>query len=112
ALLKTVSNATPNVGDTITFTITLTNIGPNAATGVTVNDLLPAGLNFVSATPSQGAYDKFLGQWVVGTVGNNAPATLTINALVVSAVAQTNTARVSHSDQFDPIAGNDSASAT
>jgi len=65
-----VNNATPNVGDTITFTVTLNNIGPDAATDVIVNDMLPVGLNFVSATPSLGAYDEFLGQWVVGTVAN------------------------------------------
>ena len=43
ALTKTVSNPTPNVGDTITFTVTLTNTGPDAATNVAVHDLLPAG---------------------------------------------------------------------
>src|SRR5207302_589981 len=44
AVTKTVSNATPNVGDTITHTITLTDNGPNSATNVTATDLLPAGL--------------------------------------------------------------------
>ena len=112
ALTKAVSNATPNVGDTITFTVTLTNIGPDAATGVTVDDLLPAGLDFVSASPSQGGYDEFLGQWFVGTLADDATATLTITALVVSPGPQTNTATVSHSDQFDPDTGNNSASAT
>ena len=43
ALAKTVSNPTPNVGDTITYTVTLTNNGPDAATSVQVTDLLPAG---------------------------------------------------------------------
>ena len=56
------------MGDTITYTVTLSNNGPNTATGVQVTDLLPAGLSFVSATPSQGTYDPGTGLWTVGTV--------------------------------------------
>src|SRR5262245_23328574 len=81
ALTKTVSNATPNVGDAITFTITLTNNGPTAtAAGVTVTDLLPAGLTFISATPSQGSYTSATGLWNVGSVTTGSPVTLTITA--------------------------------
>src|SRR5262249_52429553 len=68
AVTKTVSNATPNVADTITFTVSLSNQGPDAATDVTVQALLPAGLTFVSATPSQGSYNSATGAWTVGTV--------------------------------------------
>jgi uncharacterized repeat protein (TIGR01451 family) len=112
ALAKTVSNSTPNVGDTITFTVTLTNAGPDAATNVTVQDLLPAGLTFVSATPSEGTYNNTTGAWNVGTVTTATPQVLTIQAKVVSPTAQTNTASVSHSDQFDPNTGNNSGSST
>src|SRR5262249_20272990 len=65
ALTKAVSNAAPNVGDNITFTVTLSNLGPNVATNVAVADLLPAGLNFVSATPSLGSYNSGTGLWSV-----------------------------------------------
>jgi uncharacterized repeat protein (TIGR01451 family) len=112
ALAKTVSNPTPNVGDTVTFTVTLTNIGPDAATGVTVTDLLPPGLNLIGETPSQGSYDPVTGVWTVGTVTPGAPQTLQFQALVVSPNPQTNTATVSHSDQFDPDPNNNQASAT
>ena len=41
-------------GETVTFTISVTNNGPDSATNTVVNDALPAALTFVSATPSQG----------------------------------------------------------
>lgn len=49
---KSVSDPAPAVGANVTFTIAARNLGPNDATGVQVRDLLPAGLAFVSATPS------------------------------------------------------------
>src|SRR5262249_55236855 len=101
ALGKQVSNATPAVGDTITFTITLTNNGPATATGVAVTDLLPAGLTFVSATPSQGTYNSMTGAWTVGTVTTAVPQTLLISAQVTGSTAMTNTATVTASDQAD-----------
>jgi len=112
SLSKTVSNATPNVGDPITFTLTLTNNGPDLGTGVQVNDLLPAGLTFVSATPSQGTYDPVIGLWAVGTIPTGASQTLSIVATVVSPSPQTNTATISNADQFDPNTANNSAGAT
>ena len=81
-MTKSVSDSTPNVGDTVTFTVTLTNNGPTGATGVKLKDLLPAGLAFVSAAPSQGTYASSTGVWTVGALGSGAQATLTLNAKV------------------------------
>ena len=50
-------DATPDEGDTVIFQITVTNDGPDAATGVSLTDSLPAGLTFVADTVSQGSYD-------------------------------------------------------
>ena len=112
AITKTVSNPRPNVGDTIAFTVTLTNAGPANATNVSVTDPLPAGLTFTGSNPTQGNYAPATGVWTVGTLANNATVVLTLQALVVGASPSTNTAAVSHSDEFDPNLGNNSDTAT
>jgi uncharacterized repeat protein (TIGR01451 family) len=101
SLTKTVDNATPNVSGNVTFTVTVSNAGPDAATGVAVLDLLPAGMTFVSSTPSQGSYVSATGVWTVGTIANGANATLQIVANVDSAGAKTNLAQVSAANQPD-----------
>lgn len=101
SLTKTVNDATPNVGDNVTFTITVTNGGPDGAANVAVKDLLPAGLTFVSSTPSQGAYVSGTGIWTVGSIASGGNATLDIVATVTTLGDKTNTAEVSASDSAD-----------
>jgi uncharacterized repeat protein (TIGR01451 family) len=110
SLTKTVDRATPNVGDTVTYTLTIINAGPDGATGVVLTDLLPAGVSFAGATPSQGAYNSGTGVWTVGAIANAASAKLAIQAQVTSTAAVSNTAVVSRLDQRDPTPG-DTASA-
>jgi large repetitive protein len=120
SLTKAVSSATPNVGSNVTFTVVVSNAGPDGATGVVVADKLPAGLSFVSAAPSQGSYDAATGDWAAGSIANGANATLLIVAKVTGLTAITNTAEVKQSRQFDPnstpnnrvASENDQASAT
>ena len=112
ALSKSVNNPTPNVGDTITYTITLTNNGPDSATNVQVTDLLPSGLLYLSAVPTQGIYDPVSGLWTVGTVVTTVPQTLRIQARVISPTSTVNTATISHADQFDPDTANNTATTT
>jgi uncharacterized repeat protein (TIGR01451 family) len=102
SLTKIVNNATPNVGVDVVFTATLTNGGPSTATGVAVTDLLPAGYSFVSATPSQGAYNSATGVWSVGSVASGASATLALTATVNAAGSYTNLAEVTASGTLDP----------
>jgi uncharacterized repeat protein (TIGR01451 family) len=77
-ITKTVSPASVSSGDTATYTITVTNNGPDNATGVEVTDQLPAGVTYSSDTPSQGSYNSSMGMWTVGNLAIGASATLTI----------------------------------
>lgn len=45
-LVKSVNVATPQSGQTLTYTLTVQNLGAEAATGVVVTDTLPAGISF------------------------------------------------------------------
>jgi large repetitive protein len=51
-VVKTVSDSTVKPGATLTWTVVGTNYGPATSTGVVLADLLPAGVQFVSASAS------------------------------------------------------------
>jgi LPXTG-site transpeptidase (sortase) family protein len=112
AITKTVDNATPNLGNDVTYTITATNNGPSNATGVQVTDLVPAGLTFVLAVASAGAYDSATGVWTIGPLTNGTSATLSLVATTTGTATVTNTATKTAADQVDPLSGNNSATAT
>ena len=63
---KTVDSTIVDNGDTVTWTITVTNNQDNAnsaATDVVVTDLLPTGVTLVSATPTNGTFTG--GTWTL-----------------------------------------------
>ncbi len=106
SVTKTVNDPTPNVGETIAYTITLTNNGPSNATNVTLQDMLPLGLTFVSATPSQGTYVPApTSTWTVGSVANGSSAVLTIRATVAGPDPTTNIATITHLTSSTPTRG-------
>ena len=112
AVAKIASSGTVTVGSNVTFTVTVTNNGPSDASGVQITDQLPAGLAFVSATPSQGTYTSGTGVWDIGAVASGASVTLALTATVTATGSITNTATKTAENETDPVAANNSASAT
>ena len=110
SITKTVDDPFPEVEQEVTFTVTVTNNGPTAATGVVVSDAQPSGLSFQTATASQGTYGS--GVWNVGSLVVGASATLSITAVVNTTSEITNIATITAVDQPDAFADNDSASVT
>jgi len=77
-------DATPDEGDIVTFQITVTNNGGASATGVFLNDFLPAGLTATSnnGTVSQGSYNAVTGVFGIGDLAVGETATLTLEGTV------------------------------
>lgn len=88
ALTKTVDIPQPAPGETVEFTIVLSNLGPDAALSAQVEEQLPAGLAIpdgLAAFPSIGVYDTVTGIWTVGGVEPAQEATLIIPAVITDA---------------------------
>ncbi|RUL86751.1 DUF4394 domain-containing protein [Tautonia sociabilis] len=101
------------VGETIGYTVTVTNAGQATASGVVVSDLLPSGFQLSGVTSSKGSASSSGGQLIV-SVGDLAPGevvTVTITGSASAPGTLVNTASVS-SDTPDTEPANDSASTT
>lgn len=79
---KNADNIRPGSGDTVEYTITVSNQGDSNATSVQVTDQLPAGVSYISNDEPTGNYNPITGIWDVGTVGAGEQKILKIIVLV------------------------------
>ena len=114
SLDKTVNNAAPFAGETVLYTLTLLNEGPDAVVAAEIVDQLPVGLEYVSHTPPWADYDPGTGVWAAGAVAADQTLSLFLQARVVGVdpgETRVNTAVVSGSDLADPDTSDDQGSA-
>src|SRR5919108_4142035 len=113
-IIKSASPNPVNVGDNLTYTLTVTNLGPNQANDVVVTDSLPSETTFVSVSTNKGtctgtnAITCNLGQVAVGEL-----ITITIVVKPTQAGTITNTAVVAgHESEVDASDNTSSATVT
>ena len=82
-LTKIPNQKTVKIGEIITYTITLTNLGPDAATDIVFGDPIPDQLNLVSSTC--GNVSAFC---TVASLESGASVTLVVVATPISNLAQ------------------------
>ena len=101
------------VTQTLTYNIAVTNLGPNNAAAVVVTDVLPAGVTFVSAIPTQGSCS---GTTTItcnlGALANPGSANIVLKVIPTAAGPLSNTASVAAAPQPDPNSTNDSSTST
>ena len=110
AITKTSSTPWVYVDNTMTYTVTIKNNGPSTATMVTVNDPLPLGTVFESASSTQGTCDNTV-TCAIGNVAKGATVTITINVHQTQAGFFTNSATVTAAES-DQDSTNNTASVT
>jgi uncharacterized repeat protein (TIGR01451 family) len=117
AITKTASSPTITVGSNVTYTVIVTNNGPDPSQSITVTDNLPASVIFVSCSST--------GAGVCSGIGNNRVVTFaslasgssetvtfvaTLNCSIANGTNVTNTASISATVR-DPVSGNNSSTA-
>jgi uncharacterized repeat protein (TIGR01451 family) len=101
------------LGGVLTYTVSVTNNGPTAATNVVVTSTLPLNVSIVSANSSVGSSAIASGKVVtsIPSLGDGSKATITVQvrAVVISPITMTSTVT---SSTVDPIPNNNTATLT
>ena len=119
AVQKTASANPIFAGQNVTYTITVKNVGtPFGATGVVLTDVLPASMNFVSATTSQGSLvtppvgSNGTVTANLGSIASNATATVTITVSSTTAGVVVNSASATSAESDSNTANNTGSAST
>jgi len=101
AVQKQVIPTEAAIGEQVVFNITATHLGTTLATGISIRDLLPEGLNFVSASTTLGDFDSSTFEWSLEELSPTQTATLSIVATVLSSDNLMNIAQLEHVNEID-----------
>ena len=102
------------LGDQLTYTISITNAGPDPATGVTLTDTLPPGISLISATSTKGTVTNGAGIVTVdlGSMTKGSVATVTIRVVPNAEAFLTNSVVIVANEVDGNIANNLASSVT
>lgn len=106
SVIKLINNSNPNYNDLIKWTIIVSNNGPNMATGVTVNDLLPKSVEYISSYLSKGFYNLVNGIWDVGNLNAGEKLQLNIVSKIVKTGDITNVVNVKGNEKDSNLTNN------
>ena len=96
SITKTVDKTKANVGDELTYTITVKNArGAAAASNVVVEDTLPNGLKFVNSNPSLTSQNGQKLTWTISSIAAGGATTITLKVKASEAGTYANTATIS-----------------
>lgn len=99
---KAVNNLNPFIGEEITFTITVSNVGNDNFTNIVVDEVIQSGFTYVGYQSTHGTYNSTTGEWTIPQLGANGTATLTITVIVNPTGNYSNVATIVSGDDSNP----------
>ncbi len=105
-ITKFVNDSNPNYSDIIKWTITVTNHGPDTATNVKINEIIPNSLELINHDLSKGNFKDNI--WFIDEIQSNNFAKLDILTRVIQTGNSINIVNVT-SDEFDYNSSNNVA---
>lgn len=112
SIVKTASPESVETGEHIVYTLTVENLGPDAASNVVVTDVLPASESFVSVNTTKGSCSHASGTVTceLGSLAKDEIVTITIEVIAGEPGTVVNSATVTGTN--DPTQPNNSSSAS
>ena len=99
-------------GDSLTYTLNVTNHGPHNAENIYIKDILPANVTFINAVPAQNGITGQTVWWDFSSLAVDTSVFITVNVIInddTTAGVIWNIA-VAYSGTYDPMPGDNNAS--
>lgn len=111
ALEKTVDTTMPSIGETVMFTISVSNNSQDDGTNIVIEELLPNGYEYLSHSTSLGLYDPSTQLWTIATLPAGSTATLSLTVTVIAGDDYANNVQVISQTEIDLETANNTAQA-
>jgi len=103
-------------GAVVTYSMVVSNIGPNAASGATLAQGIPTGMSVTSVTSSLGSCSvsgsPATVSCTIGSLASSGKATVTVKVTVTASKGSLTSTALAHTPSWDLDGGNNSASTT
>ena len=100
-ITKVADKESAMVGETVVFTITVSNIGSSDVDDIQVSENIPSGYTYISSNTTLGVYDYATGIWTIDELLANESAVLTVTVTVNPTGDYVNTASIITSGPLD-----------
>jgi gliding motility-associated-like protein/uncharacterized repeat protein (TIGR01451 family) len=113
-VVKMVDNPNADIGDTIVFTVTVTNLSDSKVKSIKIDELIESGFEYISHATSSAddTYDPVLGSWDILEMDSFGNATLQITVTILEDGDYSNTVTLLESFPIDSNPANDIATVT